>query len=121
MAILEANILILGTAVAVLVAAAWYADRVRYAFLLVIREDRVSVQRGKATAAFMEEVRHICCEHNIRRGWLGGVRQAQRIRLVFCRSLPPRCQQQIRNVWGLIGWGDARLPKPPCGDQPKVR
>jgi hypothetical protein len=110
MGTVEANLLILATAGGVLVAALWYADRLRYAFLLVICDTTVCVQRGKVTAAFQEEVRRVCGEHGVVRGWIGGVRQGGRIWLVFARSLPPGCRQQLRNVWGLAGWGAERPP-----------
>jgi hypothetical protein len=110
MGTVEANLLILATAGGVLVAALWYADRLRYAFLLVISDTTIRVQRGKVTPAFREEVRRVCGEHGVVRGWVGGVRQGGRIRLVFSRSLPPRCQQQLRNVWALAGWGTERAP-----------
>jgi hypothetical protein len=43
----------------VLLVALWYADRQRYAFVLAIRDGKIDVRRGNATAAFVEEVRRI--------------------------------------------------------------
>ncbi len=111
----EPSLLILATGLAVLAIAVWYADRLRYAFLVGIRDGDAYVRRGRVTPAFLEEVRRACREHGVRRGWLGGVRQARRIRLAFSASLPPGCRQQLRNVWALLGWGSA--PPPPASQR----
>jgi hypothetical protein len=110
MTTLETSLLVLATGVFVLGPALWYADRLRYAFVVGIQDGEVRVRRGKVTAAFLDEVRRVCSEHGVRRGWLGGVRQARRIRLDFSASLPLGCRQQLRNVWGLIGWGNSLPP-----------
>jgi hypothetical protein len=103
-------LLILAAATGVLLPAIWYGDRLRYVFLLVLKEQIVQVQRGKVTAAFLEEVQRVCREQGGLRGWIGAVPQGGRLRLVFSRSVPPACQQQLRNIWGLIGWGTGRRP-----------
>jgi hypothetical protein len=107
---LETTLLLLATVAAVLVPSLWYAERLRYAFVLLIREGEVLVQRGRATPAFVAEVRRICGEHDVGRGWVGAVRQGRRLRLVFSGSLPEGCRQQLRNVWGLLGWGEEPRP-----------
>jgi hypothetical protein len=116
---LKTSLLVLATVGTVLAAALWCAERLRYAFLLVITGGKVVVRRGKATAAFLEQVRQVCSEHGVRRGWVGGVREARRIRLVFSRSLSPACQQRVRNIWRLIGWGDR--PPPDIGPPARRR
>jgi hypothetical protein len=116
---LKTSLLVLATVGSVLAAALWYAERLRYAFLLVIAGGKVFVRRGKATAAFLEQVRQVCSEHGVHRGWIGGVREARRIRLVFSRSLSPACQQRVRNIWRLIGWGDR--PPPDIGPPARRR
>jgi len=114
---LTTNLLLLATVGSVLAVALWYAERLRYAFLLSIHSGKVFVRQGKVTAAFLDQVRQLCSEHGISRGWIGGVRERRRIRLVFSRSLPPDCQQRVRNLWGLIGWGD----RPPPDTGPLAR
>src|SRR5262249_50244700 len=115
------SLLILGTGGLVLVGVLWGALGLGYAFLLAIRDDKIAVRRGKVTAAFLEEVRRICCEHGVRRGWLGGLPQAGRIRLVFSRSFSPGCQQQLRNIWGVLGWGNAPRRNSSQSPTPRVQ
>ncbi|HYT91727.1 MAG TPA: DUF3634 family protein [Gemmataceae bacterium] len=116
----QAGLLILGTGALVLAVVLCAAPGLRYSFLLAVRDDKIDIQRGKVTAAFLEEVRRLCQEHGVRRGWLGGVPRARRIRLVFSRSFPPRCQQQLRNVWGVIGWGADQGRQSLQGQKPRV-
>src|SRR4051794_39976343 len=110
MTTLEILFLLFATAAGVLFPSLWYAGGLRYAFVVAVREGEVRVRRGKVAPAFLAEVRRICREHDIRRGWVGGVRQGRTLRLAFSGSLPPGCRQQLRNVWGLIGWGNDIRP-----------
>ena len=101
----EPNLLTVITAAAALAAALWLEQRRRYAFVIDIVNGSARVRRGKATPGFLHEVNRVCHEHSVLRGWVGGLRHGQRIRLVFSRSMPPPCQQKMRNVWHDIGWG----------------
>jgi hypothetical protein len=100
----EANGLVLATSAAILVFALWFANRLRFAFRIAIRNGAVQVQQGKVAGPFLDQVRAVCREHSIGNGWIGGVRQGRRIRLVFSTSVPFGCQQQIRNIWTQVGW-----------------
>src|SRR5688572_30360005 len=104
----ESSLLVLGTVGAVLVVALWVADRRRYAFVICIDHGVPKLRRGNATGAFLDNVAQVCRENGIERGWVGGIRQRLRIRLVFSRSMPAACQQQLRNIWQVIGWGNRR-------------
>jgi len=88
----------------ILFLALWVANRQRFAFLVVLRNGAVRVRQGKVAGPFLDQIRTVCQEQSIQNGWIGGVRLGGRIRLVFSPSVPPACQQQMRNIWTQIGW-----------------
>ena len=57
------------------------------------------VTRGKVHAEFLDNIRAICREYSLTAGWIGGVEQGKSIALRFSRSIPPGCQQRLRNIW----------------------
>jgi hypothetical protein len=100
----ETNWLVLATSAAILALALWFANRMRFVFRIAISNGAIQVQQGKVAGPFLDQVRAVCQEHSLTNGWVGGVRQGRRIRLVFASSVPPGCQQQIRNIWAQVGW-----------------
>ncbi len=69
------------------------------AFFIVISNGVAQVQRGKATAAFVEEVRACCQEAGITSAEIWGKHFAGRMRLGFSRSVPKNVRQRIRNIY----------------------
>jgi hypothetical protein len=100
----EANWLVLATSAVVVACALWFANRQRFVFRIAISNGAIQVQQGKVAGPFLDQVRAVCQEHSLTNGWVGGVRQGRRIRLVFSPSVPSGCQQQMRNIWAEVGW-----------------
>jgi Protein of unknown function (DUF3634) len=82
----------------VLAAGAWFVLAPQFAFRVRISHGSLRLTRGKLTHSFLEELTPICREWDIKRGWIGGVRSGKRLTLVFSRSVPRGCRQQIRNL-----------------------
>jgi hypothetical protein len=108
----DSNLLVLAVVAVVALVAFWLVDRHRYAFIVGIVRGEPRMRRGKATAAFLHQLTQLCREHQVQYGWVGGIQQVVRIRLAFSRSVPPALQQQLRNLWQQVGWGN-RNPKMP--------
>ena len=70
-------------------------------FVIVIRESEVSVRRGQVPRQFLDAVEDISSSVGIAKGKITGVRQGDRIRLRFSRSIPARIHQRLRNAWNL--------------------
>ena len=94
MGLLELVILI-----AVVGGAAWFLFAVRFEFRVRISRGSLRLTNGKITRDGLSELKSICDEWQIKRGWIGGVRRSGRIKLSFSHSVPPGCRQQIRNMW----------------------
>jgi hypothetical protein len=73
----------------------------RFAFIVRIANGELRLKKGKITQAFRHEIRELCAEHGVRNGWVRGAWQGRRITLVFSNSIPPPCQQRLRNTWAL--------------------
>jgi hypothetical protein len=86
---------------AVVAAIAWLIANARYVFWVRIRNGAPSVGRGKVAAPFLRDLLDVCGQYSIERGWVGGLRRGRRIQLVFSRSIPEPCRQQLRNLWNL--------------------
>lgn len=86
---------------AVVVVCVWMALRPTYAFLIAIENGAARVKKGKVASEFVSEVNQVCGQGSVARGWIGGVGRGRRLRLAFSRSIPPACQQQLRNLWAL--------------------
>jgi hypothetical protein len=82
---------------------AWSAFQPRYVFLLRIERGEPRIAKGKVTPAFLQQVSEIGRRAGVTPGWVGGVWRGRRIALVFSRSWPSSCQQQLRNQWVLEG------------------
>jgi hypothetical protein len=89
--------------VALITGALWWAIQPRYTFVIRIKGGVPHVARGKVTAAFLQQLGQVCAELEVSQGWVGGVQRGRRLSLVFSRSIPPPCQQRLRNVWVLQG------------------
>jgi hypothetical protein len=98
---LEAHLLEFVMVAGVLLIAFWMVNTQRYEFVIVIRSGTAQLRRGKATAAFVDQVAQVCREHNVVRGWVGGIRERRRLKLAFSRSVPRACRQRLRNLWQL--------------------
>jgi hypothetical protein len=83
------------------IALVYYALQPRYLFLVKIEDGDLRVTRGKVSANFLAEMDEAVTRNGVRHGWVGGVRRGQKICLAFSRSIPPGCQQQIRNLWAM--------------------
>ena len=84
--------------------ALWTALRPRFAFVVRIKGGVPRVARGTVTRAFLQEIAETCSRHGVTNGVVRGIVKGQRITLAFTRSMPPPCQQQLRNLWGVSGW-----------------
>jgi hypothetical protein len=89
--------------VALVLAGLWYAFQPRYAFFVRIEAGRARVTAGKVTPAFLQRVAEACARNGVARGWVGGVQRRRRVSLVFSRTIPESCRQQLRNEWCLSG------------------
>jgi len=96
----------------VIVAAVWIALQPRCAFVIQISQGLPKAVRGKATAAFLEQVREVCQQNQVQHGMVRGLVRGRRIVLGFSSSIPPAGQQRLRNWWANWGWSakPARAP-----------
>ncbi len=85
--------------VVVVAGVAWLLYALRFEFRVRISRGSLRLINGKVTRDGLSELKAICDEWQIKRGWIGGIREGKRIRLSFSRSVPPGCRQQIRNLW----------------------
>jgi len=74
--------------------------RPRPAFVIRVREGKVSVARGRLSKKLLEDCQHLISESNIRRATIKGFSKAGRIKLRFSRHIPPSYHQRFRNIWG---------------------
>ncbi len=93
-----AVVLLVAGLVALALRAAYLAQ---FAFIVRVRNGDLRLMRGKVTRAFLQVIQEHCQQHDVRNGWVGGAWRGRRITLVFSRSIPPPCQQQLRNLWVL--------------------
>jgi Protein of unknown function (DUF3634) len=78
---------------------AWFCFSGRYEFHVRITPGSMKLTTGKLTLDSLSQLREICAEWQLKRGWIGGVRRGKRLRLMFSRNVPPGCRQQMRNLW----------------------
>jgi Protein of unknown function (DUF3634) len=89
---------------AAIAAAAWHLAQPRCAFVVRIVAGVPHASDGAVTPAFLQQVKEVCVEHDIRQGIVRGIIRGSRIALAFSHDIPPAAQQQLRNWWGLSGW-----------------
>lgn len=89
------TILILG----LITGGAWIALSPPLVFKIRITNGTLRVTKGKVGHGCLQEFGEIVRREEIPRGWIGGVKRGRRLTLVFSRSIPPGCRQQIRNLW----------------------
>jgi hypothetical protein len=89
--------------VGLVAAALWWACQPRFVFLVRIKYGEQHVARGKVTRAFLQQVAEVCGAAGVKRGWVGGVQRGKHTTLLFSRSIPAPCRQQLRNRWALDG------------------
>jgi hypothetical protein len=85
--------------VTILAAVAWFVLSPQFVFRIRISAGCLRLTQGKLTHDLLAQLTAICREWDIKRGWIGGVRRGRRLTLLFSRSVPPGCRQQIRNLW----------------------
>ena len=78
------------------------------AFIVRIKQGVPRLTRGTATRSFLQEIGETCRRHGVSHGVVRGVVQGRKITLKFRGAIPPACQQQLRNIWGLSGWSAGR-------------
>jgi len=71
----------------------------QFAFIVRISDGDLRLTRGKVTRAFLQVIQEHCQQHDVRHGWVRGAWRGRRITLLFSRSIPLPCQQQLRNLW----------------------
>ena len=74
--------------------------RPRPAFVIRVRDGKVSVARGKLSRKFLEDCQHLISECNIQYANIRGFSKANRVSLKFSRHIPASCHQRFRNIWG---------------------
>lgn len=89
--------------IALVIGALWVALQPRYVFLVRLKDGVPRVSKGKVTPAFLQQLGQACAELGVSRGWVGGVQRGRRVALAFSRSIPPPCQQRLRNLWVVQG------------------
>ena len=89
------NLVILG----LVIWGGWLICQPRYLFVVRISQGKPRLVKGKATAAFLQQVNETCSQAGLKSGWVGGVRRGKHVALVFSRSFPQACRQQLRNIW----------------------
>jgi hypothetical protein len=82
----------------------WTALRPRSVFVVRIKGGVPRVVRGTVTRAFLLQIGETCKRHGVSRGSVRGVAKGQTIAIACAGSMPPACQQQLRNLWALSGW-----------------
>jgi hypothetical protein len=98
-----ADLLVKLVIVALLVGALLWLLRTRYTFVVRIEDGSPRLAQGRVTPAFLAEVGEVCSRAAVTRGWVGGIPMRKQVRLVFSRSIPEACRQQLRNAWMLHG------------------
>jgi hypothetical protein len=81
----------------------WLILQPRALFVIVIRDGRAEIAKGKAPRNFLEDVNHICHDRHIHSGKIRGVRMGKRVLLAFSRQIPANLRQSFRNAWGVHG------------------
>jgi hypothetical protein len=74
--------------------------RPRPAFVIRVRDGKVSVARGKLSRKFLEDCQHLISECNIQHATIRGFSKGNRVSLKFSRHIPASCHQRFRNIWG---------------------
>ena len=99
-------------ALGVIVVAAWIALQPRCSFVIQISQSLPKAVRGKVTAAFLEQIREVCEQNEVRYGTIRGLIRGRRILLGFSRNIPPSAQQKLRNWWANWGWSAKPMRAP---------
>jgi hypothetical protein len=77
----------------------WQVCRPRPAFEIRLKNGVARRTRGKVTAAFLRDVQETGRTLGVTSGVVRGKPLGGRIVLVFSGSIPPICQQRLRNLW----------------------
>src|SRR4051794_14427290 len=85
--------------VVAIIAAVRFALFPALVFKISVSNGSARLVKGKLSQGLVQEIRDICRERGIARGWIGGVRRGRAVTLVFSRSVPADCRQQLRNLW----------------------
>lgn len=80
------------------------AWRTEYVFL--IRIDRVGaihVDRGSMRPQLLADLCTLFAQLDVRTGWVAGVREGMRVRLLLCDHWPVDVRQRVRDAWAKNG------------------
>jgi hypothetical protein len=76
---------------------AWRTD---YTFLLrVDKRGAVHVDRGSLRPQTLAALCGLFAELDLRSGWIAGVQEGARVRLLLCDHWPVETRQRVRDVW----------------------
>jgi Protein of unknown function (DUF3634) len=89
---------------AIVAYALWAVLQPQCAFIVQIKQGVPRVTRGTASRSFLHEIGETCRRHHVSHGVVRGVVNGRKITLKFGGTIPPACQQQLRNVWTMSGW-----------------
>ena len=68
-------------------------------FEIRFRSGDITLARGKATKAFIQECLEVCKRENLDKITIFGVNSEYGIRLEFSSNTPDSCRQMFRNIW----------------------
>jgi hypothetical protein len=74
--------------------------RPRPAFVIRVRDGKVSLARGRLSKKFLEDCQNLISECGIPHATIRGFSKADRVSLRFSRHVPASCHQRFRNIWG---------------------
>ena len=86
----------------------WRATQPRRAFVIQVRRGDAQVIAGTVTPAFLEQVREVVASHGLQDATVSGIARGTFIVLHFSPHIPPGAREQLRNWWGVCGWGIGR-------------
>lgn len=91
-----AAILLLAAALAALI----LLSRPRPAFVLVVKEGKARVKKGKVLRGFIEDCEDLISEGKIQRATIKGFMKSGHLALRFSHQIPKSYHQRFRNAWG---------------------
>lgn len=95
------NLVVALAGAALIAAFVWQAIRPPREFVVRVRGGRAWSTRGRAPAEFVEAVGEACASAGVVEAKVEGVRQGERVSLLFSGGIPPALRQRIRNLWNL--------------------
>jgi len=87
----------------------WQLCRPRPTFAIRLKQGVAQATRGHVTAAFLRDIQETCRALGVTDGVIQGKPRGDRIGLEFSGSIPPICQQRLRNLWANSRDSERRL------------